>query len=181
LEYEQYQDLLEQAGSPGDVADVHGALCGVLCGGGDALAELWLQDVVADCEAGPERIVLIESMQELGLSTWQNLSATGLEFDPLLPDSDAELAQSVESLAGWCQGFLYGLGRAGITEDRLSEGVVGEVVADFVELSKATDSDEDDPVESGFALAELVEYVRVSTQLVFEELLPLRQAPPQLH
>lgn len=181
MEYAQYQDLLEQAGSPGDAAEVHGALCGVLCGGGDALVAFWLQEVIADCEDGPERIVLIEGMQELGLSTWQNLSATGLEFDPLLPDSDGELGPAVQSLAGWCQGFLYGLGRAGITENRLSEGVVGEVVADFVELSKATDGDEEDPVESGFALAELVEYVRVSTQLVFEELLPLRQVPPQRH
>ncbi len=116
LEYTQYQDLLEQAGSPGDAAEVHGALCGILCGGGDALAELWLADVIADCEVGPERIVLIEGLQQMGLTTWQNLSATGLEFDPLLPDSDAELAQQVDSLAGWCQGFLYGLGRAGITD-----------------------------------------------------------------
>lgn len=181
MEYTQYQDLLEQAGSPGDAAEVHGALCGMLCGGGDALADLWLQDVMSDCESGPERIVLAEGLQELGFSTWQNLSAMGLEFDPLLPGSDTELGPAAQSLAGWCHGFLYGLARAGVTESRLSEGVVGEVVADFVELSKASDGDEDDPVESGFALAELVEYVRVSAQLVFEELLPLRQSPPQRH
>ncbi len=59
--------------------------------------------------------------------------------------------------------------------------MVGEVVTDFVELSKASEGEEEDAAASGFALAELVEYVRVSAQLVFEELLPLRQAPPQTH
>ena len=33
-----------------------------------------------------------------------------LKFEPLLPSDDAPLAEQVEALAVWCQGFLSGVG-----------------------------------------------------------------------
>lgn len=180
LDYSHYQDFLEQAGFPGCAADVHGALCGMLSGGGNALTGLWLEDILADCEPGDaEQGILRESLVGLGLSTWRELSGTQLEFGPLLPPDDASLESRAEALAGWCQGFLFGLARAGLIETQLKEGVIGEALLDFVEISKATGDSDQDPAEAGFALEELIEYVRVTAQLVFEELLPTRETPSQ--
>jgi uncharacterized protein YgfB (UPF0149 family) len=61
-------------------------------------------------------------------------------------------------------------------------GDVGEIVRDFTEISRATgdDADADDANEQAYA--ELVEFIRVGAQVVFEELLPLRrQVYPTTH
>jgi uncharacterized protein YgfB (UPF0149 family) len=182
LDYSHYQDFLEQAGFPGGAADVHGALCGMLSGGGIALTELWLEDILADCEPGDaEQAVLRESLVGLGLNTWRELAGTELEFAPLLPDDGVSLEIRAEALAGWCQGFLFGLARAGLVEAQLKQGVIGEALPDFVEISKATGEGDQDSADEGFALEELIEYVRVTAQLVFEELLPIHETPSQLH
>ena len=41
------------------------------------------------------------------------LSRAEMEFEPLLPDDETDLAARVEALGAWCQGFLYGFGAAG--------------------------------------------------------------------
>jgi hypothetical protein len=102
---------------------------------------------------------------------------SGLDFCPLLPEDDASLEDRVGALALWCQGFLFGLGLAGFSLDDEKEGdpgavQLGEIVNDLSEISRADISaDEfDDEDEADFALAELIEYVRVSVQIMFEEL-----------
>ena len=53
-------------------------------------------------------------------------------------------------------------------------GDVGEIVRDFTEISRATGDDADADESNEQAYAELVEFIRVAAQVVFEELLPLR-------
>jgi uncharacterized protein YgfB (UPF0149 family) len=53
-------------------------------------------------------------------------------------------------------------------------GEIGEIVRDLTEITRA-DVDVSDSMEANeSALAELVEFVRVGVQLVFDELEPLR-------
>ena len=54
-------------------------------------------------------------------------------------------------------------------------GDVGEIVRDFTEISRATGDDADADESNEQAYAELVEFIRVAAQVVFEELLPLRR------
>jgi hypothetical protein len=86
----------------------------------------------------------------------------------------------VQALALWCQGFLSGIGTTSPTAVRQSaEGdALGEILRDFAEISRAGLS-EDEAAGHGrpdFALAEIHEYVRVSVQIVFEELAAARAA-----
>ena len=55
---------------------------------------------------------------------------------------------------------------------------VAEILSDFAEMSRAGIDDEDvtDRDRADFALAELKEYVRVSVQIVFEQLADRREA-----
>jgi uncharacterized protein YgfB (UPF0149 family) len=55
---------------------------------------------------------------------------------------------------------------------------VAEILGDFAEMSRAGIDDEDvaDRDRADFALAELKEYVRVSVQIVFEQLADRREA-----
>ena len=55
---------------------------------------------------------------------------------------------------------------------------MAEILADFSEISRAgvDDQDDEDRDTADFALAELKEYARVSTQIVFEDFAERRAA-----
>ena len=103
-----------------------------------------------------------------------------------MPSDDAPLAEQVEALAVWCQGFLSGIGGTAPAAARSSaEGdALGEILRDFAEISRAGLSDDEAAGhdQPDFALAEIHEYVRVSVQIVFEELGAVRAAAaPEVH
>lgn len=94
----------------------------------------------------------------------------GMQFALLLPGDDATVAERTAALADWARGFAVALLRGNeLTPERLG-GDSTEVVQDLMKISEARpgeDSEEDER-----ALTELVEYMRVGVQLVFEELQP---------
>lgn len=172
--FEALTAALTAAGWPIDLAELHGGLCGVLCAGGAAAADVWLDRRLAECDRqGVEAIR--EPLQALQAQTWRALTGTELEFEPLLPAADRLLTDRVEALALWCHGFVagladggVGLGAAGVVRNE----EIDEIVRDFVEISKVdphTD-DADELEESDFSYTELTEFVRVAVQIVFEEL-----------
>jgi uncharacterized protein len=97
-----------------------------------------------------------------------------MEFEPMLPDDEQPLNGRANALALWCTGFLYGLGAGQISDLEGLVGDVGEIVRDFTEISRATGDEADADESNEQAYAELVEFIRVAAQVVFEELLPLR-------
>jgi uncharacterized protein YgfB (UPF0149 family) len=74
----------------------------------------------------------------------------------------------------WCTGFLYGLGTSAADPQRLP-GELGEIVRDLTEITRADVDTRDTREANESALAELVEFVRVGVQLVFDELGALRE------
>ena len=170
-----------------DVAEFHGGICGLLCSSGPGAAAAWIRHsdgshtaLAADADSAREQLHDAEA------ETWRQLSNPDFEFEPLLPPAEADLAERVTALALWCQGFLTGLGLGGIQAEDLDAGdndggrsaELAEIVTDFVEISRAHAGSEDlaDADRADFDLLEVVEYVRVSTQLVFE-VLQRRQVP----
>ena len=109
-------------------------------------------------------------------ATRAELASDQMDFQALLPDDDEPIAARAEALGQWCQGFLYGLGTQPIPEpDQLPQDA-GEVVRDMTALTQvAADSQESDESNEQ-AYAELVEFVRVGAQLLFDELAPWRGA-----
>ena len=118
---------------------------------------------------------LSRQLRQLYAETQQNLYEGQMAFQPFLPHDDAPLVDRTDALALWCQGFLYGLsigrGVAGQTSDDVREAI--EDLAQIARAGVSDESDEDDEV----AYVELVEFLRVSAQLIFEEL-NLAQSPP---
>jgi hypothetical protein len=98
-----------------------------------------------------------------------------MEFEPLLPDDEQPLNGRANALALWCTGFLYGLGTGQISDLEALNGDVGEIVRDFTEISRATGDDADADESNEQAYAELVEFIRVAAQVVFEELAAFAQ------
>lgn len=112
IEYDTLRESLARAGAILALSELHGGICGALCASGPAAAETWLDEgLIDEPEAGPQTD-LRGALHDLVTASWEYLSSTTLEFEPLLPDDDAPLGEQVEALAAWCHGFLGGLGFA---------------------------------------------------------------------
>ena len=185
LDYDRLRESLAAAGAVVALAELHGGVCGALCAGGPAAARRWLSDSLDDAELGASAAALSDDLEELISTSSKMLEDDELKFEPLLPSDDSPLAEQVEALAVWCQGFLSGVGSAAPAAARSSvEGdAVGEILRDFAEISRAglSDDEAEGQVEADFALAQIHEYVRVSVQLVFEELAPSRADAREVH
>jgi uncharacterized protein YgfB (UPF0149 family) len=171
---------------PVAVSELHGGMCGLLCAGGASAVPEWVEECLVDSDPVEGALdAARDQLRKLELYSWRSLTGSGLEFYPLLPDDDAMLGERVGALALWCHGFLSGLGLGGFSLERektsgSDAGPLEEIVNDFSEISRAAaEADEfDDEDQAGFALAELIEYVRVGVQIVFEELEPKRATSP---
>ena len=97
-----------------------------------------------------------------------------MEFELLIPQDDSPIQERARALTAWCTGFLYGLGSNGAADPQRLPGELGEIVRDLTEITRADVDAEDGAEENEAALAELVEFVRVGVQLVFDELEPAR-------
>jgi yecA family protein len=176
VDYVDLAELLNRSGSPLPLAELHGGLCGVICASGRDAAQSWLDELIDDCGGDADTLAELASrLEALGNDTWQALRGLSMEFTPLLPDDDSAIDQRAEALGLWCHGFLAGLVIGGIDltggSAVLSQDL-SELVHDFAAISQAgPDSQEfDDPELGDNSLTELVEFVRVGAQFVFEEL-----------
>ena len=183
IRFQDFEDVLATAGSLADAAEAHGSLCGALCSVSPYRMQDWVNEILPDGAAlSDESSAMLE---RVFTATANSFGEQGMEFEPLLPDDEQPLNGRANALALWCSGFLYGLGSGHISDLEALNGDVGEIVRDFTEISRATGDDADADESNEQAYAELVEFIRVAAQVVFEELLPLRRqvypAQPRLH
>ena len=173
IRFKDFEDVLATAGSLADAAEAHGSLCGALCSMSPYKMQDWVNEILPDSGSlSEESSAMIE---RVFTATATSFGEQGMEFEPLLPDDEAPLNGRANALALWCTGFLYGLGTGAISDLEGLNGDVGEIVRDFTEISRATGDDADSDESNEQAYAELVEFIRVAAQVVFEELLPLRR------
>jgi uncharacterized protein len=172
-DYEHIQQLLVQERSLAEAAEAHGTLAGCLCAAQGYKVEDWLREILPEGRAAPETAAVLE---ELYTATARALLQPDMEFELLLPADEQPIDVRTAALAQWCQGFLYGLGAGVVPDASELPGEVGEVVRDFIEISRAGVDATQAEESNEAAYAELVEFVRVGVQLLFEELGVLR--PP---
>jgi uncharacterized protein len=174
-DYARVQQLLTQERSLADAPEAHGTLVGCLCGASGYRFEDWLREILPE---GKASAASDKELRELYSATAGALLQPDMELTLMLPADEESLAVRTAALAEWCQGFLYGLGAGGIPDPARLEGDAGEVVRDLAEISRADVGSEDDEESNENAYGELVEFVRVGVQLVFEELGAARAAAP---
>ena len=179
-DFDSVEQLLNAAGADWEAAEAHGAFCGRACLSGAAAIRAWAGDLLgspgSDDVLGRERSAKLESLAAASLLA---LEAGDMAFTPLLPDDGESLFVRTAGLVDWCHGFMHGLVAAGGADqgpqaDALETDVVSEILDDFGEITKAGAGD-DESEEAEAAYAELVEYVRVSAQLVYDETAALRK------
>ena len=165
----------ELAASP---AELHGAVCGCICGGRDLAPDQVYQLACMLLDTVAEQI---EPIEETLLAMYDysigQVRSGGFEFQPLLPDDDTAIEKRIVALGEWCQGFLFGLGQSGLTNETQLTTDIADVLRDLAAIAQVglDDGSDDDEV----SYTELVEYVRVAVLLVAAELDPGEEAAPQ--
>lgn len=178
-EYQEIADVLGTAGAGGDAAEAHGTLCGLLCGSSQDLPGAWIDNTLADgredaSDAPVDAHALLARLYE---ATCDSLAGDEMGFKLLLPGDSEAIEARLESLAAWVQGFLYGLAVRGLRALDDLDGEIREFLEDLIEISRV-EADADEDAESSEAdYSELVEYVRVGVQLIFDEARPPARPP----
>ena len=174
-----YSDLelaLATAGSTVHAAEAHGCLCGALCVRTRYRAGDWIEELLPERPGVDEHADVHATLLEVYNQTVATLEGTQMEFSPLLPNDDDALAERVEALSAWCQGFLYGFGVATPEPGQRLAADVDEALRDFAEISRVGSvGSESEQIEEE-AYVQLVEYLRAAAQLVYDELEPRRHA-----
>jgi uncharacterized protein YgfB (UPF0149 family) len=174
-DFDSIERLLNDAGASWEAAEAHGAFCGRACLSGAPAIRVWVDDLLPGSEAAD---VLARKLETIAANALLSLEAGDLSFRILVPGDEVPLVVRTAGLVDWCHGFMHGLIAAGGADqgnqgDALDSEVVSEILDDFSEITKAGTVD-DASEDAEFAYAELIEYVRVSAQLIYEETAKLR-------
>jgi uncharacterized protein len=172
--YHEIQDVLAAARSISDAAEAHGTLAGALCAAPAYGLEDWFGEILPHGAADRQAS---DALREVYEDTGESLSGDELAFQLLLPADEQPIDGRAAALGSWCSGFLYGLGTSGIGDVRDLPGEAGEIVRDLIEITQVGVNASDGTESNEGAYAELVEFVRIGVQIVFDDLAPLRQAP----
>lgn len=150
-------------------SEVHGTIVGAICNhmkSGHTPDLLKLIEPEADPNDGRLN-PLIEMLYDLYRDNSEMLLESKDSFGLVLPGDSERLEVRVDGIATWCKGFLLGLlYNNAFSIDQLPESGA-EIVRDMMEIAEAAAGAEDEK-EEDWALAELEEYVKVGSQLVFE-------------
>lgn len=166
MTYDELSSLLTGLDSRCGPAEAHGLLLASICAAGPGGIALWREAIEADTLSGSDR-VLHAQLDGFAAGEMAALDARLGAIRLVLPDDQEPLDVRAESLANWCQGFLFGLANGGLESfDALPDDAT-EILHDMSAFTRAGGEEDDEASEAAYA--ELVEYIRVGVQVLFEE------------
>jgi hypothetical protein len=175
VSYADIQRVLTQSHALADAAEAHGTLSGALCAAVTYHLDDWLAEILPEGRAEPAAAAWLRALFD---STSSALGDDQMGFHPLLPDDEDALPARAEALGEWCRGFLYGLGSGPVNDLQGLGDEADEILRDFTAITQVAIDPEDSDEHNEEAYAELVEFVRVGVQLIFDRLEPVRVPPP---
>jgi yecA family protein len=165
--YQILNKSLTLVGALMSVAEAHGILSGLLCSSNfdndkwlkHVLGETSVQDGLAsECE---QQLLLLKNY------TLEQLNSPNFEFMPLVPDEDESMQERTQAIGAWCEGFLFGLGLAGVEK---FAGDEKEFINDLVSISRIESTGDNDSDENEEHYMQIIEYIKIGVISLYEEL-----------
>jgi len=150
-------------------AEVHGLICGMLAINVTTDQKLCFQELLEDSAEEPQSLAIL---QQLFGQSLQQFNDSNLHFDLLLPDDEITLAKRLFAIQEWGQGLLYGAAVAGLKNIQKLPEDSHEFLHDISKIIAAGELDLEDDETAEQAYSDIVEYVRIGTLLLSEELQP---------
>lgn len=178
--YDELELALTRVDAVHEPAEVHGILCGLLVHQSSVPADTFVGIVLGKVD---DADVLQQETRELlrasHAATLKQLQDPELGFELMLQDDDEPLEQRVTSACQWAGGLLYGLAQQGVRSFQNFSEDTRDFLNDCKEISGG-EYEMEGGAEDETIYQELVEYLRLGTLMVQEEMQPVK-APPQLH
>lgn len=170
LGFDDFCNLLMPYGAINSPAELHGLLCGKLCGGVRLDHDAWLQIAwefldltdTPDGQAQDEVAMLLDA-------TMAQLNSGMYDMQLLLPENDTDLDQRTQALSEWCHGFLSGFGTAGIDPDQTFTSDAADALRDMAAIVQAAVTDDEEEDEQEESYSDLIEYVRMAAMHFYAE------------
>jgi len=167
--FEHFRDELSRASVDLHPSELHGMLVGYLCAVKDSsgprqrksLFEAWV-----GCQASTSLVNMLEEAYEKSLEGLGEYA--DFDFRLMIPGDDEGITERAESVSLWCGGFLSGFGEAGRQLDAGDASDVKEALQDMGRIA-AMSEEVTEGEENESDLTEIVEFVRISTLLIFAE------------
>jgi len=167
--FTQIEASLALAGVEMTASEVHGTVVGAISNhlkSGHSPDLLKLIEPSADANDG-RFAPLSDLLYDLYRENSEALFESKESFDLVLPSDDESIDTRVECLATWSKGFLLGLlYNNAFSIDQIPESGP-EIARDMMQIAEAA-AGADDQQQEDWALAELHEYIKVGSQLIFE-------------
>lgn len=154
---------------PATLAELQGALCGLLCMDSMADRTNWYKKLFDDFAPAEEEQL---DLTHLFDDTIQSLNSLDFDFQMELPEDNAPLASRLSALADWCQGLAYGLGASGMSNETELSDDCQEYVTDVVKISQVSFDEVEETEDERTNFEELVEYLRMGLFLLYGEMQP---------
>jgi uncharacterized protein YgfB (UPF0149 family) len=120
-------------------------------------------------QIGAYRKALLKIIDENG----KTLKDGDLDFELIIPDENYTIQERAEALSIWCQGFIDGvsslLSEQGLKIDQSENKESFEIIEDFTQISTLDSHSINEEVDEELALMELIEFVRLSVQMIYDE------------
>ena len=153
-----------------ELAECHGVACGLLCRLPDASLDTFigLLDMLKLVEKPGTGLTM--SLEELLNAIRKQLADEDMGLALWLPDDEETLEERTMALAQWCGGFLAGLGSGGDSSLDAMSDEANEALKDLAQISTADVMDTEESEDDENAFVEIVEYIRVATLMIREDL-----------
>lgn len=155
---------------PATLAELQGALCGLLCMNSMANRTNWYQNLFEDFHPGEDEK---QDLVHLFDDTIQALNSLDFNFQMELPGDNVPLASRLSAMADWCQGLVYGLGTSGMSNETELSDDCQEFVTDVIKISQVSFEGIEDNEDEQANFEELVEYLRMGLFLLYGEMQPV--------
>jgi len=175
LDYSHAESLLSHTDCAYSAAEAHGVACGILAADRSADSEIWLEWLID--ERDKSNVLQNNSARELSPIFEQarmQLQDSNLEFYLLVPDDTEALADRVEAMQEWAQGFVLGISMSGVKSFSDFPEDTRELIQDFSQIGSAGELEMDEDDESEESYIQIVEYLRMGVLLMQVELQPVQ-------
>ena len=178
INFSDLERSLNSCGSSWFCAQSHGLLCGRLAVLGPNAFNLCVEQIFENISLENTSRGHCELMlEDLFKDTWAQLVERQSEFELFLPGEERNITERTEAISQWCDGFLHGIvtgKKPKKLKDYLNQDPLDIIIKDFLEITRATANEEADEEDNETAFNEVMEYIRVSVQLIYEELADFR-------
>lgn len=175
MNYSELSELLRQSGAVARAADCHGFLCGHLCVTDLPERDIWEEYLDLQTDNDTLANDCLDQIDRLLADTRRFLDSPELDFQLMLPDDDGPLSERVLALGEWCNGFVNGFALGQFSAAIMANEECKDLIESFTRICQVDAADVGDEGDEQ-ALFELIEYVRMGTIFLFDQLQTLQPA-----